>query len=195
MDYKQPDFFHFSDDSTQLANLVINLVKQRSPKSLLDIGAGCGFLGIEIANKVKEIHRLVLLEPQEEFQQSIEFNIENLLIRKLHIDLSQSWFSEFHHNELFDLIVCNPPYFHKDSGRKSPNINKQIARTFEVDSPLLYMEKILSLLCNRGQAYILIPRDQKQWNNAKDKFSENLEKVKCLSTVDIFLINKDNIDQ
>jgi tRNA1(Val) A37 N6-methylase TrmN6 len=46
-DYSQPDYYRFNSDSITLVNY---LLKSMGPtESILDLGAGCGIIGIELA--------------------------------------------------------------------------------------------------------------------------------------------------
>lgn len=194
MDYKQPDFYHFSQDSLALVNKAIG-DSSFLPKTVLDIGAGCGVLSIECTNLLKSISDLTLLEPQEAFFPFLEENLNNLLERKVKYEFEKSIFSQYQTERKFDLILCNPPYFEKGKGRSSPYLERQVCRTFEVDGPDLYLEKILGLLEQGGRGYILIPHEIASWEVVKKKYQKNLIKQEELSGVDIYLIGQTDLNK
>ena len=79
LDYKQPDFYHFSEDSTRLVAIATEHVP--NAHRTLDLCAGSGIIGIEYAlrNTVSEIH---FSELQKEFRDSLSFNqkfLKNIL--------------------------------------------------------------------------------------------------------------------
>lgn len=187
MDYKQPHFYHFSEDSLKLVAIAIaNLTT--CPRSLLDIGCGCGVLGIETANKLDSIMHLTLLEPQSEFDESLQHNLKHILQRKISVTVEKTTLSESTIDQAFELIICNPPYFESGAGRKSPSQEKQICRSFEFDNPDLYIQKILSFLSSTGEAFILIPHEVTHWKNVLNKYSEKLKEIECLNGVSVYSI-------
>tara|TARA_Y100000385_G_C13078236_1_gene632533 strand:- start:373 stop:939 length:567 start_codon:yes stop_codon:yes gene_type:complete len=188
MDYKQPDFYHFSEDSLKLVKATLYL-PQMSPINLLDIGAGCGVLAIECANQHKSITKIVMLEPQSEFLEFIDYNLVHQLKRDVLSERLNTSFAGFITNQKYDLIICNPPYFEKGAGRKSPSLQKQTCRTFELDGPEVYMKKIISLLSPNGRGFILIPHNVNQWDRVLAKFSSRLKELERLNGVSIFLIS------
>ena len=185
MDYSQPDFYRFSQDSTELVNYVREHVHQNIV-SILDVGTGCGLLGIEAANHFSNLELLVLLEPQKEFNQYIQHNLENFLKTHCSVQIRNTILSKYETNQKFDLIVCNPPYFSKGHGRVSPNVHKQACRTFSWDDPESYMKRIVSLLEDDGQLYILIPLEVEQRQQVVQKYSGKLSLKKELSGVGIY---------
>lgn len=188
MDYKQPDFYHFSEDSLKLVKSTLNYL-DIVPSNLLDIGSGCGVLAIECANIHESISKIIMLEPQKEFLEFIDYNIIHQLKREVSSEKLNLSFSSFVTDQKFDLILCNPPYFEKGAGRQSPSLQKQICRTFEIDGPEVYIEKIISLLAPRGQGFILIPHNIKQWEKILIRFQSRLTEKERLNGVSIYLIS------
>lgn len=187
MDYKQPDFYHFSEDSLELSRIAINRSKT-DVKKILDIGCGCGVLAIECANNLASIESIHLIEPQHEFIRYIEHNLTIMLERAIHSKIFPCSFSGFKSDDQYDLIICNPPYFEKGTGRISQSMNKQICRTFELDSPLLYIQGILELLQDGGKAFILVPNKVDQWETVLKNYDKNFQMIKKMSKASIFLL-------
>lgn len=158
--YSQPEFYHFSEDSIELAK---TLVSGKSLK-VLDLCCGCGVVGLEFSriNKGK-ISQLDFLELQLEFSNHLETNIKNFLPQYIE---SSSYFKnlkEFELDKKWDVILCNPPYFKKGHGRPSSDPKKQICRTqetFEFQDLELFFKRFLN---RNGKAYIVI-RDESDIN-------------------------------
>ena len=159
-DYSQPNFYHFSEDSTYLANYILKNKDINQIQSILDIGAGCGVIGIEIARKMKEEASLLALEPQIAFNKYLEIN-KKFLSSHINFEIHNSSIGQFESDKIFDLVVSNPPYFEKGRGRRSHIPERQICRTFELDSLEIFIQKISSLFSPRGIAVIVFPLKDK----------------------------------
>ncbi|MEX0798360.1 MAG: methyltransferase [Bacteriovoracaceae bacterium] len=159
MDYLQPKFYRFSQDSLWLAQTAADTImspgRDKLPASLLDIGSGCGVIGIEAANKLSSIQSLTLLEPQEEFAQYLKLNLD-MLETSPKVELSLSTIKNYAPpKKLFDLVLCNPPYFNLNESRLSPDKKRARCRFFLEESLLEFAEEALRLTAPEGEAYIL----------------------------------------
>lgn len=155
MDYLQPDFYRFNVDSLKL----VKLICEHHPKAsfLLDAGAGCGVIGIELAQKipVEEVH---FLEVQREFSSYLQKNIE-LFIPKTKYSISISSFLDFKSERRFDLIVCNPPYYLPGRGQPNTDPRRGICRSFQIDSWNVLLNLFTSYLSDEGSAWVVIKND------------------------------------
>ncbi len=156
IDYTQPDFYRFNEDSTKLVHFIKNQINF-NPNSILDLGAGCGVIGLELAQLFSP-EELVLVEGQKAFLPYLIQNKEQFYSQS---SVVHSIFSEFSSPLKFDLIVSNPPYFMKGDGRESPLPEKQMCRTWEMDSLEILLNKILSLLAPNGEAWLSLRNDKK----------------------------------
>lgn len=172
MDYRQPNFYRFSEDSIWLANTAAKLVKD-SPKNLLDIGSGCGVVGIELCNRIQTIKKLYLLEPQKEFLAFIESN-KQMLKTKPTLNILNCTLSQMEEKG-FDLIVSNPPYFQKGGGRESTDLNKQMCRTFINTNFLELFEQAKAKLNPKGQLFLLARSTNPNVKLVLSKYSKVLE--------------------
>ena len=153
MDYLQPKFYRFSEDSIWLAVQCAKLAKGK-PRTLLDVGSGCGVVGIETANRMPSVERFFALEPQDEFVQALTFN-RRLLRADVSMEIVNARVEEWNSTERFDLIVSNPPYFKEGEGRSSPDIHRAMCRGFQGIDLTGFVEGITSRLSDNGEAFVL----------------------------------------
>ncbi len=140
-DYFQPQEYRFSLDSVFLAQKVASLIKNHKDVQswkVLDLCAGCGVIGLELALHLKLSLNIDFLEIQEVYLPYFEKNLEMIFpnstaqsMRFLLKNYQELLDSEFENN--YDLIVSNPPYFFKNEGLLSPSEFKNRCRFF-IDS-------------------------------------------------------------
>lgn len=151
-DYLQPDFYRFNTDSMELINWVKTKVIKAD--SILDLCAGCGYLGIE-ASQLLCPQFLTLVECQIDFFPYLKKNSQTFLPSVL-VDIHIKKVSEFYPPHLYDLILINPPYYLPQNGNVSPDPRRAIARTFLIDNWTIFLEKILLCLSSRGKAFVIL---------------------------------------
>ncbi|MFT6069761.1 MAG: tRNA1(Val) A37 N6-methylase TrmN6 [Bacteriovoracaceae bacterium] len=186
-DYSQPDFYHFSEDSLELVQFASEVLASRNDlTSAVDLGAGCGVIGIEALLKNPNISKMTFLEVQKEF---IPFIIENLQLAEindakiLNIPLSQF-------EAKVDIIFSNPPYFKPGSGRVSENRNRQVCRTFEIDGMDIFFKKLKEALTKNGLIFFCIKDEEEvafflnSFKLVKKRKTESATLI-CLAGLDI----------
>jgi tRNA1Val (adenine37-N6)-methyltransferase len=150
---QKKDGYRFSIDAILLSCFVT--LKKR--ETLLDIGTGCGIMPIYISKR-GFTNPMVGIEIQEELfvtaQKNRELNgLENLQFLYGDIRL----LTETLKKTFFHVIVSNPPYTKKHSGRKSPGQSRLIAR-YESQIDLENLLSISSaLLGKKGRLYLVYP--------------------------------------
>lgn len=157
-DYLQPDFYRFNEDSLKLVNWVA--AKNPACSNVLDLGAGSGVIGIELANRLR-IPRLTLVEVQADFIPVIETNLQQQLKVPADVELIHQSFGEWKPRYYYDLIVCNPPYYLKDHGEPSTDVRKNIARSFVMDDWNILLKLIAKILSPEGRAFFVVKNDQR----------------------------------
>jgi len=127
-------------------------------KSILDIGTGTGLIALMLAQRTNATITAVDVEENACEQAKMNFDASPWTDR---LNIIHSKVQDFHSDNLFDLIVSNPPYF---SGYySSDNLLRDIARSADV--LLSYEELILSskkLLFDNGRLSLILPADQQE---------------------------------
>lgn len=157
-DYLQPNFYRFNQDSLLLVKYVVS--KVHSAINVLDLGAGTGILGLEIARSIP-VNKVTFVEIQKEYEPYLKSNIDIFIPKEVKSEVLLLSFSDFRPEEEWDLIVCNPPYYLPDSGKPSSDLNRNIARSFFIDGWRVLLEKVLQSLSENGKAYFVIKDEVK----------------------------------
>lgn len=156
MDYVQPDFYRFNEDSLKLVTRVESTLSKAS--HVLDVGAGCGIIGIELALRIN-IGELHLLEVQQDFLPFIETNLNSFVPQQKCV-VTISSFSQFHAPHKFELILCNPPYYLPGRGQSNKNLKRGICRSFQIDSWTDLLTLFEESLAPSGKAWVVIKNDK-----------------------------------
>lgn len=156
-DYSQPEFYRFNQDSLELVKHVRSQVSQA--EAILDLGAGCGVIGIELAQTLRPAH-LCLLEVQTEYRPHLEENLQDFLDVSIAQEITIASFSSFRSTRRYDLIVCNPPYYLPGHGQESTDDHRRVARSFILDGWVELLNCIRHHLTEEGKAYIVIKNDE-----------------------------------
>lgn len=121
--------------------------------NILDIGTGTGLLSLMVAQRSEcmidavELDYKSFLEAWENFSRSEWSNRLNIFHSHIH---------DYKSSTLYDLIICNPPFFEKQL--KSPDVGRNMARHDEFLPKELLLKSIGRLLKSpSGQLSILLP--------------------------------------
>lgn len=168
--YSQPEEYRFSLDSVFLAQKIHAWILENklNPKHIADLCAGCGVIGLELLFHIQQARGVApehidFIEVQDQYIPHFEKNKQAMLkllglgtSLNFHLQNYQSQLFDQKKSELYDLIVCNPPYFHLGHGKLSPSSFKNRCRYF-IDSDFLSLLKwIKQSLLETGTAFLLI---------------------------------------
>ena len=144
---------------------------------VLDIGAGTGLLSLMLAQRNENLI-FDALEIDELAAKQAEENAANSPFAQ-QINVHKTDAKKWQANELYDLIICNPPFFSKSL--KGEDSQRNLARHND-DFSFEELIKILEInLENKGQASILLPTSElPRW----EKSLENSE----LNTIQMLFI-------
>ena len=151
--YQPESGYCFNSDSIYLYDF-INSFKPRG--RLLDVGAGCGIVGLLVArdNAKVELHAV---EKQEIF---VKYATRNAEINNISYSIHHTDFLDFQDSKGFDYIVSNPPFYH-DGAVKSEDEILYNAR-YNVNLPLKeFFAKVYKLLSHQG--HFIFCYDAKQF--------------------------------
>jgi len=143
----QPDSgYCYNSDSI----LLYGFITQFNPKGkLLDVGAGCGIVGLLVARDFPSL----TLESVEKQSIYAEFARRNAQINGIGYTLHEGNFLELGSHGTYDWIVSNPPFYHEGSARSENEMLHQ-AR-YNVHLPIApFITKISKLLKSNGEAII-----------------------------------------
>ena len=103
--YQEENGFLFNSD----AHFLYDFISRFTPKGdLLDIGCGCGIVGLLVARDFP-----VTLDMIDRSEQSIQIAKENARVNRIDATLICDDFLTYDFKKNYDFILSNPPYYHK----------------------------------------------------------------------------------
>ncbi len=152
------DGYRFSVDSVLLAHFP----KIRKNERILDLGTGCGIIGLILCYRHAGLNVSVTgLELQPELAALARLNIvENGYDRTFSLlegDLHD--FRSLIQAESFSLVTANPPFYVKGSGRVSHNPEAMAARHQDEDGLAGFVESASFSVRNRGRVVFIYPAE------------------------------------
>ncbi|MCF7925663.1 MAG: tRNA1(Val) (adenine(37)-N6)-methyltransferase [Candidatus Izimaplasma sp.] len=150
---QRPDMFHFSLDSTLLADFVVPQVKT---KHIIDLGTGNAPVPLFLTLKTKA--KIYAIELQDE---AVDLALRSVKMNQLEdqITVMQADINGIHkqfENSLFNIVTCNPPFFkYKKSSHTNDSDFKTIARhEVKVNLDTIVFEA-KRLLKTKGSLYLV----------------------------------------
>ena len=165
--YLQNPFFRFKKFSLTDANcamkigtdgvLLGSVAARYEASEILDIGTGCGLIALMIAQKCNG--NIVAIDQDTDSVSTAAFNV-SLSPWNERIHVLNSRFQDFwpESRQKFDLIVCNPPFFH--SSLKNPCNKKALARHSDLLQPSDLLQGVSYLLAELGVFLAIVPYQQ-----------------------------------
>lgn len=122
---------------------------------ILDVGTGTGILALMLAQQNPEAI-VTAIEPDSNSLLEAEENFSNSPF-KINIQGILSTLQNFQTEDLFDLIICNPPYFENSTLSENP-LKNSVRHNLLLNPEELYTHAS-SLLCKNGFVNVIIPYD------------------------------------
>jgi len=140
--------------------------KTSNAKTILDIGTGTGLLSLMMAQKSDASITAIDIDPESNIQ--AQFNFKQSIWSDRISSLNVS-FQEFcsKSDSIFDLIICNPPYFVQSM--KSPDEKRNIARHDDLLPLDFLFSGVSKLLSSTGRFVMIYPFEKRAnlYNEAK----------------------------
>lgn len=201
--YQQPEEYHFSLDSIELAAFVATQLQSRQDLAsirILDLCAGCGVIGMNLSWHLPSIQQIDFIEVQEIYTEYFQQNVAQINRPEVQFRWHLLNYDVLHTDEwrgTFDVIVSNPPYFLEGHGMLSPSQFKNRCRFYLDSSFHNYIRALEHALAPQGRAYFLL-RSLKQ--HGVDLFADiqkaliantcNAKKISQVRGTDIILLEK-----
>lgn len=136
--------------------LVSHFAKPLPGSSIIDIGTGCGIIPIILAHRTANL-QITGIEIQPNLAELAKGNIEkNNLQKNVTIILSDVKQCLDHLGpDAVDMVITNPPYTKKNSGRINPDSERAIAR-HEVKITLEEIIEVASTLLKDNGAFVIV---------------------------------------
>jgi release factor glutamine methyltransferase len=182
-------------ETEELVSKILMENKMHDP-IILDIGCGSGCISITLAHNIPK-SKVYALDVDE---QALETAKTNAIENNVNVEFIHKSIFEFEaepENEVFDIIVSNPPYVtHEEEQFMSPNVTKyepEKALFVPDNDPLIFYREIIrfakTAIAARGIIWVEI--NEKFGNELKDLFHEsgytNVRLIKDIHGKDRFI--------
>ena len=160
--YQDKEMFNYSVDTILLANLT-TLTKKT--KNILEIGTNNGALSIFLSQRSDNI-KIDAIEIQDEAIKLAKHNIKmNNLENKINLinDDFNFWWKKHNKNmgKKYDVIVCNPPFYRKETKTKKEISKAMLMATHEIS---LNLEQIIygasKIIEQKGYLSLILPPER-----------------------------------
>lgn len=173
--------FCFGIDSVILSDFAKNIKKG---SKVVDLGTGTGIIGLLLCKKT-ELKEIVGVEIQKEVakmaNRSIKLNKLEDKFKILNTDINKIFEDKLLEKNKFDVVVMNPPYKEKGTG-KINEVDSKIISRHEVKATLSDFIKVASnLLKDKGEIYIV--HKPERMPDIIQKMRENKIEPKEIKTV------------
>lgn len=156
--YQHKNGYRYSIDSILLAHFALHW----KCASLLDLGCGCGIIGMVLLYRNSQnIQYIEGIEYQEGLVSLSKMNSKaNKLEEKMNITHGDYVeINKYYKAETFSHVICNPPFYEIGRGRPSIHNEAYLARHQTVSTTVDLAHSIAFVLQNRGTLAIVYPAD------------------------------------
>ncbi|MDO4949484.1 MAG: methyltransferase [Bacteroidales bacterium] len=124
--------------------------------TVLDVGTGTGLIALMLAQRGAQ--SVTCIDIDEDAVKQARLNVALSPWSDI-IEVGQADFNHFIPSRLFDVVVCNPPFF--EHSLKCPDSRRTIARHADTLTPKALVEGAYACLKPEGSLSVIIPADQR----------------------------------
>lgn len=135
--------YRYNSDTIFLYHFLTNYLQKGS---ILDIGCGCGILGLLIKRDFPALN-VDMIDLQKE---NVDISKKNALENDLKVDIFMGNFLDILEAKRYDFLVSNPPFYHQDT-QKSKNLHVAKSRYSTFLPFELLVKKSYKVLNQKGK--------------------------------------------
>lgn len=154
--YQYENGYRFSIDSV----LVSHFIKPKKIEAVLDLGSGCGVIGLILLHRnVQKLLTVTGLEKQADLVTMSRKNIvTNHYEKKFEIIEGDAGnINDIFQPESFSMVISNPPFFVQNSGRLNKNRESSAARHQQDGTLTEFIRAAAYCLKNKGRFVTIYP--------------------------------------
>ncbi len=140
--------------------LLADFCRIGSPGRILEPGAGTGIISVLLARKFPGA-RIIAVEVEPQAFNLLRHNIlhNGLVDVIMPLDRDIRYLAQSIAPDSFDVIIANPPYTRCGTGKKSPSVERQIARQDQTASLPCWLD-LQTLLRDKGTYFLVFPANR-----------------------------------
>ncbi len=123
-------------------------------KQLLEVGPGTGLISLMLSQRNKEL-MTTAVEINPDAVELCQQNFENAAFKD-RLKVIHQDYKDFSSSQLFDMVVCNPPYFEENHSTKDKVARQKIELSFES-----LIETTSKIISNAGLFSVIIPANDR----------------------------------
>ena len=159
--FQLKDGYRYNSDSLFLWDFARKNCSFKASQSLLDVGCGCGILGLLLARDFNCALSCIDIQPQNCELAQINAKANDIKASIICADFFKDWESgnsripsDFDENsripsKIFERIICNPPFY--DFGGENKNAHKNTSRNASSFDISAFASKCSKLLAPKGE--------------------------------------------
>ena len=157
--FQLKDGYRYNSDSLFLWDFARKNCSFKASQSLLDVGCGCGILGLLLARDFNCALSCIDIQPQNCQLAQINAGANDIKASIICADFFKEWESgnsagnsagNFRiPSQIFERIICNPPFY--DFGGENKNAHKNTSRNASSFDILAFASKCSKLLAPKGE--------------------------------------------
>ena len=149
--FQLKDGYRYNSDSLFLWDFARKKCSFKASQSLLDVGCGCGILGLLLARDFNCALSCIDIQPQNCELAQINAGANDIKASIICADFFKDWESGNSRipSQSFERIICNPPFY--DFGGENKNAHKNTSRNASSFDISAFASKCSKLLAPKGE--------------------------------------------